>query len=284
VGFGGGAAHGLAGNSALAVLLDELGLRPHVKEVWGTSAGAVVGAAWAGGLPGRDILERMRVRARRPLDFAYGELFLRLLRRGGLPEGLIRGRHIREALERGMPVQRIEECSIPFRAIACTDDGRCRKVVFREGPLIPAVLASTAVPGVFFPVPDWNGAEYGYMDGGIVEKTPLLSIQEEHVRSGRATHLFVLCTHFDSEGRTQPPKGFLNRLLAGIHCAEDDAWTHQLERARATPGCRFVPLNPRMERGGMFEMEVVSFNYLWARRAFKEQLSNAGLPPRLYGR
>ncbi|MGH7150102.1 MAG: patatin-like phospholipase family protein, partial [Planctomycetota bacterium] len=65
MGFGGGAAHGLAGNGALAALLEELGLRPHVREVWGTSAGAIVGAAWAGGLHGRDILERLRIRARR---------------------------------------------------------------------------------------------------------------------------------------------------------------------------------------------------------------------------
>ena len=42
LGFGAGAIHGLAGNCALAAIIDELELRPHVKQVWGVSAGAVI--------------------------------------------------------------------------------------------------------------------------------------------------------------------------------------------------------------------------------------------------
>jgi NTE family protein len=51
-----------------------------------------------------------------------------------------------------------------------TDLGAGRPHVFRSGPLAPALQASAAVPGVFPPVLV-NGREY--LDGGIVDNTPL---------------------------------------------------------------------------------------------------------------
>src|SRR5262245_675110 len=56
VSFGGGATPGLCGNLALARLLEELNLRPHIAEVWGTSAGAVIGGGWATGSDALDVL------------------------------------------------------------------------------------------------------------------------------------------------------------------------------------------------------------------------------------
>ena len=58
--LGGGALHGLCGNVSLLRLLEELELRPHIEEVWGTSAGAVVGGGWCTGTGALDILDRVR--------------------------------------------------------------------------------------------------------------------------------------------------------------------------------------------------------------------------------
>ena len=52
VSLGGGSLPGLCGNLALVRILEELELRPHVGEVWGTSAGAVVGSPGASSTPG----------------------------------------------------------------------------------------------------------------------------------------------------------------------------------------------------------------------------------------
>ena len=288
VSFGGGSLHGLAGNCTLAALLEELGLRPHVREVWGTSAGALVGGAWSGGLRSTTILDRL-------LDGSVGPIHkpswrhlatsaIRFVARRGLPEGLVPGDRIRAAVERGLPVRSFEECEIPFRAIACTDDGLGRKVVFEKGPLSEAILASMSIPGIFLPIRDWSGGDHGYMDGGIVEKTPLLSIIERHARAARDLELFVLCTHFDGGHTLRSPQGFLQRLVHAVQRAEDVVWTYQLEQARGAPGCKFAVLNPRIEHGGMFEFEMLRFNYLWSRRAFKAQLSNPELPKRMWGR
>ena len=57
IGFGGGSVPGIAANTALMGLLDELGIREHIRQIWGTSAGAVVGAGYATGRSAPEMLE-----------------------------------------------------------------------------------------------------------------------------------------------------------------------------------------------------------------------------------
>ena len=45
--FGGGSAIGLGANVALVEILEELGLAGQISQIWGTSAGAIVGGCWA---------------------------------------------------------------------------------------------------------------------------------------------------------------------------------------------------------------------------------------------
>lgn len=289
IGFGAGSSPGLAGNLALAGLLSELGLRPYIQEVWGVSAGAIIGGAWCSGasvdrmLVGLEELDRKGA-----IDFARWEILvvglLRLLLLKRFPEGLVRGRKFREAITRSLQVQTFEECTLPFRVIACTDDGLARKVVFRNGPLLNAIMASMCIPGVVFPVQDWNGGQHGYFDGAVVEKTPLTSIIEEHHREGRTQRLVVICTHFSDSGRILKPVGFIQRMLNAMHRLEDQAWEHQAMKAVDASNCKFLVLNPHMKEGGAFDFSTIRFNYLWARKMFKEQLSNAKLATRFEAR
>ncbi len=66
-------------------------------------------------------------------------------------------------------VDRFERLRVPLDVLA-TDIGAGRARVFRSGPLLPALQASTAIPGVF-PAVRIEGA--GYLDGGIVDNMPL---------------------------------------------------------------------------------------------------------------
>ena len=50
-------------------------------------------------------------------------------------------------------VHRFEDCPTPFRCVACTDDGRPGRIVFHEGPLLPAIFASMTIPGIVTPLP-----------------------------------------------------------------------------------------------------------------------------------
>ncbi len=282
IGFGAGSAPGLAGNLALAGLLSELELGPCIKEVWGVSAGAIIGGAWCSGASVQQMMPMLEELDRQgAVDFAVWEVLVlglaRLLLFQQFPEGLVRGRNFREAIARSLQARTFDECPIPFRVIACTDDGYAQKVVFRHGPLLNAIMASMCIPGVVFPVPDWNGAEHGYFDGAVVEKTPLTSIIEEHHREGRSRQLVVICTHFSDSGRILKPIGFIQRMLNAMHRLEDQAWEYQEMKARDATNCKFLVLNPHIKEGGPFDFSTIRFNYLWARKMFKEQLSNAKL-------
>ena len=285
IGFGAGSAPGLAGNLALAGLLSELELQPYIREVWGVSAGAIIGGSWCSGTPVDSMLPMLEELDRKgAVDFAVWDVLVlglvRLLLFKQFPEGLVRGRNFRDAIAGSLRVRTFEECPLPFRVIACTDDGHAQKVVFRQGSLLSAILASMCIPGVVFPVADWNGGTQGYFDGAVVEKTPLTSIIEEHHREGRTRQLVAICTHFSDSGRILKPVGFIQRMLAAMNRLEDQAWEYQAMKAREASNCKFMVLNPHMKEGGAFDFSAIRFNYLWARKMFKDQLSNAKLAAR----
>ena len=60
VALGGGAVAGIIGNIALVMLLEELDIAKHVSQIWGTSAGAMIGGGWASGTRASRILEMAR--------------------------------------------------------------------------------------------------------------------------------------------------------------------------------------------------------------------------------
>ncbi|OPZ07521.1 MAG: Patatin-like phospholipase [candidate division BRC1 bacterium ADurb.BinA292] len=285
---GGGSAPALAGNAALTAILEELDLRRHVREIWGTSAGAIVGGGWATGTPAPRMLELLIDMHRSGIvDCSRWDLFgwpmLQTLLRRRLPEGFIPGRHFRDYTQRGLRVATFADCEIPFRAIACRDDGSARKVVFRDGPLINAIMASICLPGIMRPVPDWSGGEFGYFDGGVLEKTPLASIIEDHARQLRRQRLVVLCSHFNYRDKTSPPRGFMQRFLASNNLMEGLVWDAQLERARQGAG-KFLVVSPEIRHGAYFDFSRIEEYYLAARRDFTHQLSNAGMAARFDAR
>lgn len=75
----------------------------------------------------------------------------------------------RVLLERELPYADIERAAVPLRIIATAfEDGA--EVVFGSGSVIDAILASTALPGVF-PPHEVDGLLY--LDGGLVDHVPL---------------------------------------------------------------------------------------------------------------
>jgi NTE family protein len=138
----------------LTVLEDE-GLLP--SRVSGSSAGALVGAAWASGLDApvlADELERLQRR-----DFWDP----------GFGVGLLRGRLFRERLERLLPTPSFDRCRIPAAVSVFEVRSRSTHVV-RDGDIARAIHASCAVPFLFHPVMIDGRA---YLDGGIRDRPGL---------------------------------------------------------------------------------------------------------------
>jgi NTE family protein len=81
-------------------------------------------------------------------------------------------RNVRNLIDRAKALTGIatfEQLRIPL-AVVATDMNAGKPAVFRSGELGPALLASTAIPGVF---PSVRIENRQYLDGGVVENTPL---------------------------------------------------------------------------------------------------------------
>jgi len=165
----GGGARGASQAGALKAIT-EAGIWPQL--VAGTSAGAV-NAAWLALHPHRlDKLEAIWL-ALRTQDVFPGNrvrLLLNFTRRGYV--------HAADAWEsflvQHLGNARFEETELSCAVVAVRlSDGE--RVVFERGELVPAIMASTAIPGVFPPY--CIGGEL-YVDGGVLEFLPVPTLIE----------------------------------------------------------------------------------------------------------
>lgn len=169
--LGSGGARGLSHIPVLEAL-DELGLKPSL--IAGSSMGAIVGAAYAAGLSGRDLRAHIeasfRDRARviaRLLEARIGKIAD--LWRGGLGNPvLIDGERLLDLFWPQAVPDRFEELGIPFLSVA-TDYHLHDEVVLGSGPLTPAVAASLAIPGLVRPVTIGGRV---LIDGGAINPLP----------------------------------------------------------------------------------------------------------------
>lgn len=142
--------------------LDEMGVQPDM--VAGTSMGALVGAAWAGGR-----LAELESWVRSLTAPRFVTLMDVSLRSGGL----IEARQIEVMLrEIGLP-DRIETLSRPFCAVA-TDMETGREVWLKTGPSYHAVRASAGIPGVMSPV---HHQGRWLLDGGLTNPVPVSAVR-----------------------------------------------------------------------------------------------------------
>ena len=144
----------------------------HVKPdlLIGTSVGAV-NAAWIAARPDEegarelcDIWLSLRRQDVFPISPWAGALGLI-----GRSNHLISNDKLRKMLETHLPYRRLEEATVPLHVLA-TELKSGRATVLSTGPALPALLASTAIPGVFPPV---TIGRRRYVDGGVANHTPL---------------------------------------------------------------------------------------------------------------
>jgi NTE family protein len=162
--------------------LIERRIRPDL--VLGTSVGAINGVAVAAD-PSPAGVERLTEMwsAIDRSDVFGGSVLGRLATLARTRTHLHDGESLRALLTDGLPVGRIEELAVPFQCVAACIE-RASEHWFDAGPVVDAVLASAAVPGLLPPVA--IGGEH-FIDGGIVNSIPVTRAIELG-----ATQVFVL--------------------------------------------------------------------------------------------
>jgi len=172
----------------------------------GTSVGAVNAAfiagdpCHAGAVRLREIwsgLRRHDIFPLSPWSGAWGLL--------GRSNHMISNSSLRALLERHLPYERLEDAAIPVHVIT-TELRTGRAVLMSNGPAVPALLASTAIPGIFPPV---TIGRQEFIDGGVANHTPIAGA----IDLG-ATRIFVLPVGYPWLG--QEPTNALGMALFAL--------------------------------------------------------------------
>lgn len=156
----GGGARGFA-HIGLLKVLDREKIKPSYLS--GTSMGAIIAAAYASGMSGKDIEEEA-------IKYTRTRNLVRMVHLTPPFKGLINQQKVAEYLSDMIPQgMRFDELRIPL-AICATDLMQSRSISLTEGLVLPAVLASASIPGVFPPVVI---PPYRLVDGGVVNNLPV---------------------------------------------------------------------------------------------------------------
>jgi len=164
---GGGGPLGAHEVGMLGALL-ERGIVPDL--VLGTSVGAINGAAICAdpSVNGVQRLTELWAAIDRSAIFG-GSVVRRVTTLARTRTHLHSNDTLRSRLAASLPVDRIEDLAVAFQCVAASIE-RAGEHWFTEGPVVDAVLASAAVPGLLPPVE--IGGEH-FIDGGIVNSIPV---------------------------------------------------------------------------------------------------------------
>jgi NTE family protein len=155
----GGVAYGVAQIGVLKAL-EEAGI--YVDCVAGTSAGAIIAAAYASGLPVSRIEEI-------GIQTGWNQLFSFRPSR----KGLVSSGPIEEYIRKFLKVENFSQLKKPL-AVVTTDLCSGEEIIFTSGPLDKAVRASCSIPGVYTPV-ELEGHQLA--DGGMAENVPVKALK-----------------------------------------------------------------------------------------------------------
>ena len=213
---------GFFGHAGFVEALLANGLRP---AAWaGTSAGGLVSALHAAGLPPPRIAELLTTLERKhfwdpdPLGAAMDAL-----RGGSRATGLLKGELFRKLLSDNLPVKNLEDCKEPVLLLGASLSTQSAHAM-STGELASAIHATCAYPGMFQAV-----RRDGLLlwDGGIVDKAPVLALSERH------PELDTFLVHFlPSRGASGEPNGalaYLAGMTAGMAALRKDHFRLQLE-------------------------------------------------------
>ncbi len=186
----GGGGHRGAYEVGMLRALTERGIVPDL--VVGTSIGAINGALYAASpdVPGVNALEE-DWRSLEFRDLFPGNLWDRTKAAVQQRTYLHANDHLRAWLTQRLSVTSIEDLAVPFECVAARIEDSTEHW-FTTGPLIDALLASSAVPGLLPPVVI-DGRHH--IDGGVVNSIPLSRALEKG-----ATNVYILHVgHIDDE-------------------------------------------------------------------------------------
>ena len=242
--LGGGAARGFAHIGVIRGL-EEAGIE--IAAIAGCSIGSVVGGVYAaGGLD--DYEQAVRGLSRRDV---LGMLDVSLPR-----GGLFTGDKMARFVKKFIGDQLIEDFTLPYAAVA-VDLGSGAEMWLKNGSLLTAIRASSAIPGVFRPILVGNR---WLADGGLacplpleaagaLSDLPIVAVDLNAIESDRGAG--PLPPADSSEAAPSNP-GFVNALGSGLAIV-----CNHLTQAHLAQNPPALLLQPKLAKHGLFDVSAV---------------------------
>lgn len=218
----GGGARGIAHIGVLRAL-HEHGIEP--AAISATSAGALVGAFRAAGFSPEDMMDLLRKEVKLVHFFS---------------KPMPASKRIAAFLRKHLPVERFEDLKVPLY-VGVTDLENGGQKLIGSGPLVPALMAASAIPVVFPAVP-LNGVYH--VDGGLSNNLPVEPFAD---RIAEVIAVYV---------NPLPPFNPRNRSMLSTL----DRVFHLNFRemvTRSAKGCHLFIEPPELSRFGMFDLRKV---------------------------
>ncbi|MEV0970786.1 patatin-like phospholipase family protein [Microtetraspora glauca] len=144
---------------------------------------------------------------------------------------LFDNRHLQRFLARILPIENLQDARIPL-SVLTADVRSGRAVVLSHGPALPALLASTAIPGLYPPV---TVDDQLLMDGGVADKTTL-----DYAVDAGADEVYLLAPGFSCHLPT-PPSSAIAMALHGYNLLSEQRISASIGHNRRRTHVHVIP-------------------------------------------
>jgi NTE family protein len=136
-----------------------------------------------------------------------------------------------------LPFRTFEEIKTPL-LIGATNVESGKDHWFTSGEIIPALMASSATPGIFPPVTIGNEV---FIDGGVSENLPLFQLAMQGCGV-----IYAVNAGYSGEAK-RPPKNFIENIITARDIAQYQTTRYEIELIKTLyPKIRIIPIEPKV--------------------------------------
>jgi len=139
-------------------------------------------------------------------------------------------------LEKRLPFKRFEDLKVPL-SVGATNIETGQDTWFHSGPIIPALMASSATPGIFPPVKINDGV---FIDGGVTDNMPIFELAKQGCGV-----IYAVNSGYAGESK-KAPKNFIENILDARDIAQYQTTRYEIELIKNLyPTVKIIPIEPR---------------------------------------
>lgn len=248
--LGGGGSRGIAHLGVIEVLQEN---NIPIDLIVGSSIGSAVGALYADSKDTQK-LKNILFKARRDelLDFSFADL-LRMFNSPTLP---IRGQAYENFIYHNLTAKNFSELKIPL-VVVTVDAKTGKRFIINDGPIAPAVRASSAIPPIIAPVKIYDRTLF---DGGVLEPVPVATAKLFKPE-------FIIAVDINN----LPPEILPNNVFNLTYKA---FWLEYYQLSRIQAAQADIDIHPDLSGHGVFEDHRKEELYLLGRNAALNAIAN----------